>query len=243
MNQKQLSANNIRTRFLKFFHQKGHAIIPSASLIPENDPTLLFVNSGMYPLIPYLMGESHPNGTRLVDAQKCVRTIDIDEVGDNRHLTFFEMLGFWSLGDYFKKETIAWSYELLTNAEYGIGLDPKRLYITCFAGENSIPKDTEAATEWQRAGIPEHRIYFLGREDNWWDLPSNTGPCGSDTEIFYDITGVIGDVSLAKFIEAKEQGNIVEIGNDVFMQYAKNGKGGFLPLPQKNIDVGWGLER
>lgn len=238
-----LSAHDIRKRFLEFFQQRGHAVLPSASLIPENDPTLLFTNSGMYPLVPYLMGETHPEGTRLADSQKCVRTIDIDEVGDNRHLTFFEMLGFWSLGDYFKKETIAWTYELMTNTEYGFGLDPARMYVTCFEGDDQIPRDEEAAGYWKEAGMPADRIYFLGRKDNFWDLPTKTGPCGPDTEIFYDWEGVLGDMTHEEFVAANDAGRVVEIGNDVFMQYMKDGKGGVALLPKQNVDVGWGLER
>ncbi len=242
-----LSTNEIRRRFLQYFQSKGHVVIPSASLIPNNDPTLLFTNSGMYPLVPNLMGEPHPEGTRLTDSQKCVRTIDIDEVGDNRHLTFFEMLGFWSLGDYFKEDTIAWTFEFLTSAEVGLGLPLERLYVTCFEADvpelANVPKDEEAAAIWKQVGMPEHRIYFLGRADNWWDLPGKTGPCGPDTEIFYDTTGALGDLSREEFIAACDRGDIIEIGNDVFMQYAKDGKGGFDTLPKQNVDVGWGLER
>lgn len=238
-----LSIHEIRSRFLAFFKHRGHAIIPSSSVIPDNDPTLLFTNSGMYPLVPYLMGETHPQGTRLADSQKCIRTIDIDEVGDNRHLTFFEMLGFWSLGDYFKKETIEWTWTFLTDTTEGIGLDPKRLYATCFEGEGKIPKDEEAAAYWKDVGMPEHRIYFLGRADNWWDLPSHTGPCGPDTEIFYDTTGDLGDMTHEQFLSAQEKGQVVEIGNDVFMQYAQDDTGELTQLPKQNVDVGWGLER
>ena len=242
-----LSTNEIRRRFLQYFQSKGHVVIPSASLIPNNDPTLLFTNSGMYPLVPNLMGEPHPEGTRLTDSQKCVRTIDIDEVGDNRHLTFFEMLGFWSLGDYFKEDTIAWTFEFLTSAEVGLGLPLERLYVTCFEPDvpelANVPKDEEAAAIWKSVGMPEHRIYFLGRSDNWWDLPGKTGPCGPDTEIFYDTTGTLGDLSHEEFVAACDRGDIIEIGNDVFMQYAKDGKGGFDTLPKQNVDVGWGLER
>ncbi|MBU0498067.1 MAG: alanine--tRNA ligase, partial [Candidatus Thermoplasmatota archaeon] len=239
----KLTANQIRTRFLEYFKQKQHAIIPSASVIPENDPTLLFTNSGMHPLVPYLMGEPHPEGARLANSQKCVRTIDIDEVGDNSHLTFFEMLGFWSLGDYFKKDTIKWTYEFLTDADVGIGLDPARIYITCFNGENQVEKDEEAAKYWKEAGIPENRIYYLGCADNWWELPGKDGPCGPDTEIFYDMTGKLGDLTKEEFIEMSEQGKVVEIGNDVFMEYVKGENGAIESLPKKNVDVGWGFER
>lgn len=220
-------------------------MIPSSSLIPENDPTLLFTNSGMYPLVPYLLGEPHPEGTRLADSQKCVRTIDIDEVGDNRHLTFFEMLGFWSLGDYFKEDTIKWTYEFMTDADTGIGLDLNRLYVTCYEGDDVVPKDTEAAEHWKAAGMPEHRIYFLPRSENWWDLPGKKGPCGPDTEIFYDVEGGLGDMTPEEFWEANESGAVVEIGNDVFMQYRyhDDGSGNVEELPKQNVDVGWGLER
>lgn len=240
--QNPISAHEIRRRFLAFFEKNGHAIIPSSSVVPENDPTLLFVNSGMYPLIPFLLGEPHTEGTRLADSQKCIRTIDIEEVGDNRHLTFFEMLGFWSLGDYFKKETISWTYEFMTNTEYGIGLDPARLYITCYEGRDSIERDTEAAQYWIEAGIPENRIYYLGK-NNWWELPSKTSPCGPSTEVFYDVEGTIGDMTHDEFVEADDSGRVVEIGNDVFMAFKKDGKGGVEELPNKNVDVGWGLER
>lgn len=237
-----LSTAEIRSRFLAFFEAQQHRVIPSASVIPENDPTLLFVNSGMYPLIPYLLGEDHPEGTRLADSQKCIRTIDIDEVGDNRHLTFFEMLGFWSLGDYFKEDTIKWTYEFMTNPETGLGLEKERLYVTCYEGRGEIPKDTEAAQIWIDAGMPEDRIYYLGK-NNWWDLPSKTSPCGPSTEIFYDVTGELGDMTHDEFVEADESGQVVEIGNDVFMTYQKDGNNGYNPLPKKNVDVGWGLER
>lgn len=239
--QEKLSAHEIRRRFLTFFEERGHTVIPSASVMPDNDPTLLFVNSGMYPLIPYLLGEKHPEGTRLTDSQKCIRTIDIEEVGDNRHLTFFEMLGFWSLGDYFKEDTIKWTYEFMTDPEKGIGLDPSRLYITCYEGRGEIPQDSEAAQHWIAAGIPENRIYYLGK-NNWWELPSPTSPCGPSTEIFYDTEGTLGDMTHDEFVEADESGKVIEIGNDVFMAFQKDGKS-VKELAQKNVDVGWGLER
>lgn len=238
----QLSIHEIRSRFLAYFESKQHTVIPSSSVMPENDPTLLFVNSGMYPLIPYLLGEQHPEGTRLVNSQKCIRTIDIDEVGDNRHLTFFEMLGFWSLGDYFKEDAIAWTWDFMTSAEYGLGLDPQRLYVTCYEGRDDIPKDTEAAEIWKSVGVPEHRIYYLGKS-NWWELPSKTSPCGPSTELFYDVEGTLGDLTPEQFNEADDSGAVVEIGNDVFMAFVKDGKGGVNELPNKNVDVGWGLER
>lgn len=242
MNTPSLSLHEIRSRFLKYFESKQHVVIPSASVIPENDPTLLFVNSGMYPLIPYLLGEAHPEGTRLTDSQKCIRTIDIDEVGDNRHLTFFEMLGFWSLGDYFKEDTIKWTWEFMTDPKIGLGLDPSRLYVTCYEGRGDIPKDTEAAEIWQSVGVPEHRIYYLGKS-NWWELPSKTSPCGPSTELFYDVDGTLGDMTPEEFDAADDSGAVVEIGNDVFMAFVKDGKGGVNELPAKNVDVGWGLER
>lgn len=183
----KMQSEEIRRRFLEFFKKRGHAVIPSASLVPENDPTVLFTTAGMQPLIPYLLGESHPQGKRLVNVQKCVRTQDIEEVGDNTHDTFFEMLGNWSLGDYFKEDAIKWSYEFLTSKDEGLGLDPKRLYITCFAGDEDAPKDVESFEIWKRLGVPEHRIYFLGKDKNWWS-PGENGPCGSDTEMFYDVT-------------------------------------------------------
>ncbi|MFH1426639.1 MAG: alanine--tRNA ligase [Candidatus Kerfeldbacteria bacterium] len=238
-----LSSNEIRKRFIDFFRDKDHEILPSASVIPENDPTLLFVNSGMYPLVPYLMGESHPQGKRLANIQKCIRTIDIDEVGDNRHNTFFEMLGCWSLGDYFREEIILWTYKFLTDEKIGIGLDVSRLYVTCFEGDDRSPKDTESAELWMAAGIPQDRIHFLPAEENWWQLPGKTGPCGPDSEIYYDLSGTLGKVTAEEFVKAGDDGVVVEIGNDVFMEFAKDGKGGVEPLPRKNIDVGWGLER
>lgn len=241
MDQSPLSAHTIRRRFLAFLAERGHTIIPSASLMPNNDPTLLFVNSGMYPLIPYLLGEPHPEGTRLTNSQKCIRTIDIDEVGDNRHLTFFEMLGFWSLGDYFKEETIAWTYEFMTDPEKGIGLDPARLYITCYEGRGDIQRDEEAAQYWMNAGVPENRIYYLGK-NNWWELPSPTSPCGPSTEVFYDTEGTLGDLTHEEFVEADDSGKVIEIGNDVFMAFQKEGKS-VKELEQRNVDVGWGLER
>lgn len=236
-----MKSEEIRNRFLKFFEKREHVIIPSASLLPENDPTALFTTAGMHPLAPHFLGESHPAGKRLVNVQKCLRTVDIDEVGDNRHLTFFEMLGNWSLGDYYKKEIIAWSYELLTDKESGFGFDPARLYITVFAGDAQIPRDEEAVAFWKAAGIPEGRIYYL--KDNFWGPTGETGPCGPDTEMFYDVAGTHGDLSHDEFVAADEAGDIVEIWNDVFLEYFKEADGSFRPLKQKNIDTGAGLER
>lgn len=237
-----MHSNEIRSRFLKFFENRGHKIIPSASLVPENDPSVLFNTAGMQPLVPYLLGQRHPMGNRLVDAQKCVRTVDIDEVGDNRHLTFFEMLGNWSLGDYFKEDAIKWSYEFLTSKEEGLGLDRNRLYITVFEGDENAPKDEEAAKIWQKY-LPENRIYFLPAKNNWWSAGDN-GPCGPDTEIFYDISDEpLGDLAHNEFVNADEAGRVVEIWNNVFMEYEKiNGKVTG-KLKQRNVDTGMGLER
>ncbi len=237
-----MTSNEIRQKFLKFFESKGHTIIPSASLIPQGDSSVLFTTAGMQPLVPYLLGESHPAGKRLASAQKCVRTGDIDDIGDNRHLTFFEMLGNWSLGDYFKPESIAWSYEFLTDKDLGLGLDPARLYVTCFEGDDNAPRDTESAELWMKVGIPESRIYFLGKEDNWWG-PGDNGPCGPDTEIFYDVTGTCGELSHDEFLSAQKSEKVIEIWNNVFMEYkSENGKV-LEKLAQKNVDTGMGLER
>ncbi len=236
-----MTSSDIRARFLAFFEKRGHAILPSASLVPKNDPSVLFNTAGMQPLVPYLLGEAHPQGTRLASAQKCVRTGDIDDIGDNRHLTFFEMLGNWSLGDYFKEDAIKWSYEFLTNKEEGLGLDPARLYVTVFEGDTNAPRDLEAVEIWKQY-IPEHRIYFLPAENNWWS-PGDNGPCGPDTEMFYDITGTLGDMSHEQFVAADDRGDVVEIWNDVFMQYEKKDGAVIGTLAQKNIDTGSGLER
>ncbi len=227
-----ISSQQLRTKYLEFFKSKQHAVVSSASLIPENDPTVLFTTAGMQPLVPYLLGQKHPQGTRLVDVQKCVRTGDIDEVGDKTHLTFFEMLGNWSLGDYWKQESISWSFEFLTK-ELGIPLE--KLAVTCFEGEEGIPRDDEAAEIWKQLGMPEDRIFFLGRKDNWWGPAGQTGPCGPDTEIFYWTgEGEPGDISDPHW---------VEIWNNVFMQYNKTAEGTYEPLSQQNVDTGMGLER
>ena len=180
---KKMTSGELRSMWLNFFKSKGHAVIPSASVIPENDPTVLFTTAGMHPLVPYLLGSKHPAGTRLTDVQKCIRTGDIDEVGDASHLTFFEMLGNWSLGDYFKKEMISWSWEFLTSPEY-LGLDKDKLAFTVFEGEGDIPRDDEAAGYWMENGVKKENIYFLPREHNWWGPAGQTGPCGPDTEMF-----------------------------------------------------------
>ena len=238
MNASIKTADDLRALFLKFMKSKGHAEIPSASVIPENDPTVLFTTAGMHPLVPYLMGEKHPMGTRLTDVQKCIRTGDIDDVGDPSHLTFFEMLGNWSLGDYFKKEMIAWSWEFLTSPEY-LGLDKDKLAFTVFEGEGDIPRDEEAANYWMENGVKKENIYFLPREHNWWGPAGQTGPCGPDTEMFIITKKPCGpDCS-----PACHCGAYLEIWNDVFMQYNKQKDGSFIPLTQKNVDTGMGLER
>ena len=225
--------------WLNFFKSKGHAVIPSASVIPENDPTVLFTTAGMHPLVPYLLGSKHPAGTRLTDVQKCIRTGDIDEVGDASHLTFFEMLGNWSLGDYFKKEMIAWSWEFLTSPEY-LGLDKDKLAFTVFEGEGDIPRDEEAANYWMENGVKKENIYFLPREHNWWGPAGQTGPCGPDTEMF-----IIKDQPPCgpNCSPACSCGRFLEIWNDVFMQYNKTADGQYVPMAKKNVDTGMGLER
>ena len=235
---KNLTADELRQTYLKFFESKGHKIIPGASVIPENDPTVLFTTAGMHPLVPYLMGAmEHPAGTRLTDVQKCVRTGDIDAVGDAAHLTFFEMLGNWSLNDYFKKEAITWSYEFLTEH---LGFDPAQLSVTVFAGEEGIPADEEAAAIWRSLGIPDERIFRLPREDNWWGPAGTTGPCGPDTEMFID-TGK--EKCGPDCRPGCHCGKYIEIWNDVFMQYNKNAEGKYEPLGRHNVDTGMGVER
>ncbi|HCW31942.1 MAG: alanyl-tRNA synthetase, alanyl-tRNA synthetase [Candidatus Peregrinibacteria bacterium GW2011_GWE2_39_6] len=248
-----MNSKILRRCFIDFFVQKhNHAEISGASLIPENDPTVLFTTAGMHPLVPYLMGEKHPQGQRLVDVQKCLRTDDIDEVGDATHLTFFEMLGNWSLGDYFKKEAIQMSYEFLTTPmnEGGLGLDPDRLCVTCFQGDGNSPKDEEAAEIWESVGFvrskntaPDQKrhIFFYPKKDNWWGPAGQTGPCGPDTEMFY-YTGKNLENPYEKGGPAENK-EWVEIWNDVFMQYNKNAEGTFEPLKQQNVDTGLGLER
>ena len=236
---KTLTSNELRKLYLEFFKSKGHAVIPSASLIPENDPTVLFTTAGMHPLVPYLLGEKHPAGTRLTDVQKCVRTGDIDEVGDASHCTFFEMLGNWSLGDYFKKEAISWSFEFLTGEQW-LGIPKEKLYFTCFAGDENAPRDEESFGYWREQGVAEDHIFFLPKEHNWWGPAGVTGPCGPDTEMFID-TGKPAcgpDCS-----PACSCGKYLEIWNDVFMQYNKKEDGTFEPLAHKNVDTGMGLDR
>lgn len=244
-----MTTNQVRQKFLDFFKEKGHAIIPSASVVPENDPTVLFTTAGMQPLVPYLTGQKHPMGARLADAQKCVRTDDIDEVGDNRHLTFFEMLGNWSLGDYFKRESITWSFEFLTDEKW-LGIDPKKIYITVFEGDADAPRDNESIDIWQALflvrGIKAElgdRIRAYPKKKNWWGPAGLTGPCGPDTEIFYD-TGKSHDLAFgAECHQNCDCGKFVEIWNNVFMEYEKQADGTFKPLAQKNVDTGMGLER
>ncbi len=235
---KNLTADELREMYLSFFESKGHVRIPGASVIPENDPTVLFTTAGMHPLVPYLMGQMpHPAGTRLTDVQKCVRTGDIDAVGDSAHLTFFEMLGNWSLNDYFKKEAISWSFEFLTTK---LGFSPDQISVTVFKGEDGIPADEEAASIWKSLGIPDERIYRLPREDNWWGPAGTTGPCGPDTEMFID-TG--REKCGPDCRPGCHCGKFIEIWNDVFMQYNKNEKGEFEPLGRHNVDTGMGVER
>jgi len=234
-----LTANELREKFLSFFKEKGHAVIPSASVIPENDPTVLFTTAGMHPLVPYLLGAKHPEGTRLTDVQKCIRTGDIESVGDATHCTFFEMLGNWSLGDYFKKEAIEWSWEFLTSEKW-LGIPKEKLYFTVFAGDEDAPRDMESYNYWRSLGVAEDHIFFLPKENNWWGPAGITGPCGPDTEMFID-TGK--EKCSPDCSPACSCGKYVEIWNDVFMQYNKTADGKFEPLSQKNVDTGMGLDR
>lgn len=232
-----MQAIELRNKYLNFFKSKGHTIIPSSSLIPENDPSVLFTTAGMHPLVPYLLGETHPGGKRLTDYQKCLRTDDIEEVGDTGHLTYFEMMGNWSLGDYFKKESIAMSYEFLTKE---LGIPSEKISVTCFAGDNDCPRDNEAAELWEKQGIPKERIYFFGKKENWWGPAGTHGPCGPDTEIFYDT----GKPKCSDHCNPScGCGKYLEIWNNVFMQYNKTEDGKYEELKQKNVDTGLGLER
>lgn len=230
-----MKAIEIRNKYLDFFVKHGHKVIPSASLIPENDPSVLFTTAGMQPLVPYLLGEPHPEGKRITDYQKCLRTNDIDEVGDNRHLTFFEMLGNWSLGDYFKEESVKMSFEFLTKE---LGIPKEKLSVTVFAGDDDCPRDTLSAECWKNAGIEESKIYYYGKDDNWW-IAGEEGPCGPDTEMFYDT----GKPACSKDCQPScDCGKYVEIWNNVFMEYYKD-KNGYRKLAKQNVDTGLGLER
>ncbi|MDL2230015.1 alanine--tRNA ligase [Treponema sp. OttesenSCG-928-L16] len=234
-----MNANELRTKYIDFFKSKGHAQIQGKSLIPDNDPTVLFTTAGMHPLVPYLLGEDHPAGTRLTDYQKCIRTGDIDAVGDPSHLTFFEMLGNWSLGDYFKEGAIEMSFEFLTSPEW-LGIPVEKIGVSVFEGDEAVPRDDESAAVWRKLGIPEERISYLGREDNWWGPAGATGPCGPDSEMFIDMgkdpcgPGCGPGCSCGKWLE---------IWNDVFMQYNKNAEGEYIPLSRKCVDTGMGIER
>lgn len=232
-----MKAIELRNKYLEFFESKGHKVISGAKLIPENDPTVLFTTAGMHPLVPYLIGEKHPAGTRLVDYQKCLRTGDIDEVGDNRHLTFFEMLGNWSLGDYFKEDSIRYSYEFLTKV---LNLPNDKISVTCFEGDNDAPKDSLSAKIWKECGIKEENIYFFNKKENWWGPAGQTGPCGPDTEIFLDTGKNRCSDSCNPSCDC---GKYIEIWNNVFMEYNKKEDGTFEQLKQKNVDTGMGLER
>ena len=234
-----MTSSQIRQKFLRFFEERGHTIIPSASLVPnEADPTVLFTTAGMHPLVPYFLGEKHPGGKRVVSSQKCVRTADISEVGDASHLTFFEMLGNWSFGDYFKKEAIEWSWEFLTDKQW-LGLDKNRLAVSVFAGDADAPFDEEAFNLWKRFGVPEKKISKLPKKNNWWGPAGTSGPCGPDTEIFY----WTGDPDKIPETFNDDNNLWVEIWNNVFMEYNKTDEGNFEPLKQKNVDTGMGLER
>jgi alanyl-tRNA synthetase len=233
----QLTANELRQKFIEFFVSKQHRQISGASLIPENDPTVLFTTAGMHPLVPYILGAEHPSGKRLADYQKCIRTGDIEAVGDPHHLTFFEMLGNWSLGDYFKQEAIAYSYEFLTEV---LGIDPAQLSVTVFAGDELVPRDDEAASAWEKHGIAPEHIYFLPREDNWWGPAGETGPCGPDSEMFIDTGRPACGPDCRPGCSC---GKYFEIWNDVFMGYRKTEEGTFVPMDRKCVDTGMGIER
>ena len=236
---RKLNNHELKELYLKFFESKGHAIINSSSVIPENDPTVLFTTAGMHPLVPYLLGEKHPKGTRLTDTQKCIRTNDIDSVGDSSHLTFFEMLGNWSLGDYFKEDAIKYSFEFLTSEEY-LGIPKEKLYFTCFKGDDKIPADNESYNIWKSLGVSDDHIYYLGKDDNFWILGSGIGPCGPCSEMYYD-TGK--DFCSKDCDPSCSCGKFLEIWNDVFMQYYSDESGELKELKQKNVDTGMGLER
>ena len=231
-----MNARQLREKYFHFFEERGHQRIPSAPLIPENDPTVLFAPAGMQPLVPYLLGEAHPLGKRLVNVQRCIRTNDIEEVGDNTHLTFFEMLGNWSLGDYFKQDSLTWSYEFLINE---LGIDPGRLAVTVFAGDETAPRDQQSADIWRSLGFPEDRIFFLPKSDNWWGPIGLSGPCGPDSEIFFD-TGKPDHPGCRPGCSC---GKWFEIWNNVFMQYNQLEPGRYERLSQFNVDTGMGVDR
>jgi alanyl-tRNA synthetase len=233
-----MTAQELRTKWLEFFKSKDHTIIPSASLIPENDPSVLFTMAGMFPLVPYLMGQPHPGGQRVANVQKCIRTIDIDEVGDDTHLTFFEMLGNWSFGDYFKKEAIEWSFEFLTDKKW-LGLPLERLAFSVFAGDETLARDEESAGHWLRLGVKPERIAYLGQSNFW--IAGATGPCGGTTEMFYWVDD--GTPAPEDFQETNDDPRWVEIWNDVFMEFDKQPDGSLVPLEKKNVDTGMGLDR
>jgi alanyl-tRNA synthetase len=240
-----LKAAEIRKLYLEFFEGKGHKVIPSGSLVPENDPTVLFTTAGMHPLVPYLLGEKHPAGNRLTSSQKCIRTGDIDEVGDSTHLTFFEMLGNWSLGDYFKKEVIEWTFEFFTSKEW-LGIPLEKFAVSVFEGDENAPQDIESAGYWKALGVPEARIAYLNKKENWWGPAGQTGPCGPDTEMFYWVGGEVEEGGVSKAAPEVFDGTDdrwVEIGNNVIMEYNKKEDGTYEPLEQKNVDTGIGLAR
>ena len=237
---KKLNSEQLRKLYLDFYNSKAHAVIESASLIPENDPTVLFTTAGMHPLVPYLLGEKHPAGKRLTDVQVCVRTGDIESVGDASHCTFFEMLGSWSLGDYFKRDAIAWSYELLLEK---LEFDKDRFAVTVFAGDENCPRDDESAKRWEELGIPKDKIFYLDKKHNWWGPAGMTGPCGPDTEMHIIRNHKEADKLGAYDFDNAPAGTFLEVWNDVFMQYNKNAEGKYEPLKQKNVDTGMGLER
>ncbi len=246
-----MNSQEIRQKFLEFFREREHSILSSASLVATDEKgatdNTLFNTAGMQPLVPYLLGKNHPEGSRLASVQKCVRTVDIDDIGDNTHATFFEMLGNWSLGDYWKKESIEWSYEFLTSKEKGLGLDPTRLYVTVFEGDENAPKDTESYEIWKdifaREGIAGERIYFMSAKSNWWSAGDN-GPCGPDTEMFYDLSGDLNrGMTREEYMKADEDQHVVEVWNNVFMQYEKKNGAIVGMLPKRNVDTGAGLER
>ncbi len=239
MRSRMMRVQELREMYLKYFKDKGHSVIASASLFPEDDPTVLFTSAGMHPLVPYLLGQPHPEGKRLTNVQKCVRTTDIEGVGDTTHLTFFEMLGNWSLGDYWKEEAITWSYEFLTSKKY-LGFNPDKLSVTVFEGDEDAPKDDEAADAWRSVGIPEERIYFLGKEDNWW-IAGNSGPCGPCSEMFIEVDEIPKCGPDCR--PGCHCGHFVEVWNDVFMTFRKLDDGTLEPLPMKSIDTGMGIER